>query len=56
MIQHAGYTGSSVAARILNEFDWAVTKFHKVMPLDYRRVLNETKAKAEAAALASSQA
>ena len=56
LIQHAGYTGSSVAARILNEFDWAVTKFHKVMPLDYRRVLNETKAKAEAAALASSQA
>ena len=56
LIQHAGYTGSTVAAKILNDFDWALKKFHKVMPLDYRRVLNETKARAEAAALASSKA
>jgi glutamate synthase (ferredoxin) len=39
LIQHAGYTGSGVAARILGDWDWAVTKFHKVMPVDYRRVL-----------------
>ncbi len=43
LIQHAGYTGSTVAARILNDWDWAVTKFHKVMPVDYRRVLEERK-------------
>ena len=39
LIQHAGYTGSTVAARILSDWDWAVGKFVKVMPLDYRRVL-----------------
>jgi len=41
LIQHAGYTGSAVAARVLNDWDWAVTKFVKVMPVDYRRVLEE---------------
>jgi glutamate synthase (NADPH/NADH) large chain len=44
LIQHAGYTGSEVAARILNDWDWAVTRFHKIMPTDYRRVLQEQRA------------
>ena len=43
LIQHAGYTGSTVAARVLNDWEWAVTKFVKIMPTDYRRVLNERK-------------
>jgi glutamate synthase (ferredoxin) len=43
LIQHAGYTGSEVAARILSDWDWAVGKFVKVMPIDYRRVLEERK-------------
>jgi glutamate synthase domain-containing protein 3 len=43
LIQHAGYTGSTVAARLLSDWDWAVGKFVKVMPLDYRRVLEERK-------------
>jgi glutamate synthase (ferredoxin) len=43
LIQHAGYTGSTVAARILGDWDWAVGKFVKVMPVDYRRVLEEQK-------------
>ena len=43
LIQHAGYTGSVVAARILGDWDWAVGKFIKVMPVDYRRVLEEQK-------------
>jgi glutamate synthase domain-containing protein 3 len=43
LIQHAGYTGSTVAARLLSDWDWAVEKFVKVMPLDYRRVLEERK-------------
>jgi glutamate synthase (ferredoxin) len=41
LIQHAGYTGSAVAARILGDWDWSVGKFVKVMPVDYRRVLQE---------------
>jgi glutamate synthase (NADPH) large chain len=47
LIQHAGYTGSAVAARLLGDWDWAVGKFHKVMPVDYRRVLQEQKLAAQ---------
>jgi glutamate synthase (ferredoxin) len=43
LIQHAGYTGSTGAARILSDWEWAVDKFVKVMPVDYRRVLEEQK-------------
>ena len=42
LIQHAGYTGSTVAARLSNDWEWAIEKFVKVMPLDYRRVLERT--------------
>ena len=41
LIQHAGYTKSTVAARLLGDWDWAVKKFVKVMPVDYRRVLDQ---------------
>ncbi len=50
LIQHAGYTGSTVAARILGDWDWSVSKFVKVMPVDYRRVLEEQKKQAAEAA------
>ncbi|WP_165222717.1 glutamate synthase large subunit [Aquisphaera insulae] len=43
LIQHAGYTGSTVAARLLKNWDQAVGKFVKVMPRDYRRALEERK-------------
>ncbi|HKM53222.1 MAG TPA: glutamate synthase subunit alpha, partial [Isosphaeraceae bacterium] len=43
LIQHAGYTGSTVAAGLLSDWDAAQAKFVKVMPLDYRRVLEERK-------------
>ena len=46
LIQHAGYTGSTVAARLLNDWDRAVSQFVKVMPVDYRRVLEEQKKQA----------
>ncbi len=46
LIQHAGYTKSTVAARLLGDWDWAVTKFVKVMPVDYRRVLDQQRAAA----------
>jgi glutamate synthase (ferredoxin) len=49
LIQHAGYTGSTVAAGLLNDWDSAVERFVKVMPLDYRRVLQERKQAAEMA-------
>jgi glutamate synthase (NADPH/NADH) large chain len=46
--RHAHFTGSTVAAKILG--DWATwyPKFRKVMPVEYRRALNELKAEAQA--------
>ena len=41
LIQHAGYTGSEVAKRLLGDWEWAVGKFVKVMPVEYRRALRE---------------
>jgi glutamate synthase (NADPH/NADH) large chain len=41
---HLDYTGSSVAARVLAEWDRVVPQFVKVMPVDYRRVLARRKA------------
>ncbi len=41
LILHAGYTESAVAKSLLNDWSTAVTKFRKVMPRDYRRVLEE---------------
>ena len=39
--QHAIYTGSAVASRILNNWRASVSQFVKVMPRDYKRVLAE---------------
>ncbi len=47
--RHLEYTGSTVAARILKDWPALASKFVKVMPLEYRRVLNETAAKNAAA-------
>jgi glutamate synthase (NADPH/NADH) large chain len=43
LIQHAGYTKSPVAARLLSDWDRSVKQFIKVMPVDYRRVLDQEK-------------
>ncbi|WP_169975670.1 glutamate synthase large subunit [Tautonia rosea] len=43
LIQHAGYTGSEVAKQLLNDWQIALTSFVKVMPRDYRRVLDHQK-------------
>ena len=44
MIQgHLTSTGSSSAQRILDRWDESLTRFKKVMPRDYRRVLEERK-------------
>ena len=46
---HHHYTGSELAARILLEFNRALPRFVKVLPIDYKRVMAEEAAKAEAA-------
>jgi len=45
LTRHHAETGSTVAQRILADFDIAVERFAKIMPRDYKRVLN---ARAEA--------
>ena len=46
---HHHYTGSELAARILSDFTRALPRFVKVLPTDYKRVMLEEAAKAEAA-------
>jgi glutamate synthase domain-containing protein 3 len=47
---HSGFTGSTVASELLSDWTKSVTKFVKVMPTDYKRVLLEMKkAKSEMA-------
>ncbi len=46
---HLKYTGSKVAERLLKDWDGALSQFVKVMPTDYKRVLEEQKKKANAA-------
>jgi glutamate synthase (NADPH) large chain len=47
--RHARFTGSMIAARILADWKAWYPKFRKVMPVEYRRALNELKAAAIAA-------
>ncbi len=47
---HFMYTGSRNAKRILNAWETMLPKFVKVMPIDYKRVLEERKRKAGAGA------
>ncbi len=46
--KHFMYTGSRKAKRVLDSFDATLPKFVKVMPVDYKRVLEERKRKASA--------
>ena len=41
LIQHAAYTASPVAKRLLKDWESAVGMFVTVMPVDYRRVLEQ---------------
>ena len=41
--QHLRYTGSTVAARVLADWDILRPQFVKVMPIDYRKVLDQQK-------------
>jgi len=40
--EHLAYTGSAVAAHVLQDWQNAIATFVKVMPTDYKRVLRET--------------
>jgi glutamate synthase (NADPH/NADH) large chain/glutamate synthase (ferredoxin) len=46
--KHFMYTGSRKAKQVLDTFEATVPKFVKVMPVDYKRVLEERKRKASA--------
>jgi glutamate synthase domain-containing protein 3 len=41
--KHHKYTGSANAARVLDDWDASLTKFVKVYPRDYRRVIEAGK-------------
>jgi glutamate synthase domain-containing protein 3 len=47
---HFDATGSTTARRVLDNWDEMLSRFVKVMPRDYKRVLSERMALAEAAA------
>jgi len=47
--RHARFTGSEIAKKILADWKSWYPKFRKVMPVEYRRALNEMKAAAIAA-------
>ena len=42
---HLKHTGSTPARRVLDSWDAALSQFRKIMPRDYRRVLEEKKQK-----------
>ena len=46
--RHARFTGSTIASKILASWGTWYPKFRKVMPVEYRRALNELKAQAAA--------
>jgi glutamate synthase (NADPH/NADH) large chain len=50
--RHLEYTESTVAAQILANWDTALAQFVKVMPTDYKRVLNERAKRIQAQAVA----
>ena len=43
--KHAGYTGSTIAQEILSDWSNQLSSFVKVMPTDYKRVLEEMASK-----------
>jgi len=53
--KHKHYTNSARAGQILDNWDQYLTRFVKVMPVDYRRALQEMKQKQAAEVVASSK-
>jgi glutamate synthase domain-containing protein 3 len=48
MQRHVEYTGSSVAAGLLKDWPAAAARFVKVMPREYRRVMQEQRLASQA--------
>ena len=48
--RHRRFTGSALAARVLDRWDALLPKFVKIVPVDYRRALIAMRAEAESAA------
>jgi len=48
--RHLLYTGSARARALLDNWDQSLKHFVKVMPIDYRRALNDLKAERQVAA------
>jgi glutamate synthase (NADPH/NADH) large chain len=53
LVRHVQYTKSDVAKRLLDDWDQACRKFIKVMPTEYRKVLEKMDLDAEAQKLAA---
>ena len=51
--EHMERTGSTTAQRILNTWDESVSRFVKIFPQDYRRVLEERKVREDLAGIAT---
>ena len=51
--EHLERTGSTTAQRILNTWDESVSRFVKIFPQDYRRVLEERKVREDLAGIAT---
>ncbi|HEY3622792.1 MAG TPA: hypothetical protein VGL12_10455, partial [Roseiarcus sp.] len=55
IVNHARYTGSSRARRILEDWEVYLPKFRKVMPVEYRRALAELAAQSGPQMLAAGE-
>jgi glutamate synthase (NADPH/NADH) large chain len=51
--RHLAFTGSAVATRLLADWAGSLAKFKKVMPVDYRRALQEMQTAVEKAKTAA---
>ncbi len=50
--RHRDYTGSTVAERLLGDWDMTLSQFVKVMPVDFKRVLEERRRRQAKSAVA----
>jgi glutamate synthase (NADPH/NADH) large chain len=53
LTRHANYTGSEIAKRLLASWDRSLTKFVRVMPREYKKVLAAEKYDTELSLLAT---
>ncbi len=44
--RHAEYTGSPLAKKLLKDWNWSVTQFIKVLPIEYKKILHDRQSEA----------